>query len=106
MKHSTGFNARRLRPHGPSKWRWRFGSLLAALLMLLGIGLSSAGGAALFGHPLGLGTLTGDAAIAAAQLGGGLVSLLVGIMLWRRWQRLLRPSSGLNIDPYLLKKRD
>jgi membrane protein implicated in regulation of membrane protease activity len=106
MKHSTGFDARHLRPRGPTKWRWRFGLLLAALLMLLGIGLSIAGAAALFGQPLGLGTPSSDAALAMAQLGGGLVSLMVGIMLWRRWRRLLRPSSDLNIDPYLLKKRN
>ena len=106
MKQSTGFDASHLRPRGPTKWRWRFGLLMAAVLVLLGIGLSITGAATLFGHPLTLGTLSNDAAVAAAQLAGGLISFGVGVLLWRRWRRLLRPSNGLNIHPNLMKKRD
>lgn len=58
MKLSDGFDARRLRPKGPSNWRLRFGAALAALLATLGVLLSMAGAASLLGRPPALASQT------------------------------------------------
>jgi hypothetical protein len=50
MKLSDGFDARRLRPKGPSNWRLRLVAGIAALLAM-GVLLAMAGGAACRGIP-------------------------------------------------------
>ncbi|MES2818918.1 MAG: hypothetical protein V4812_08060 [Pseudomonadota bacterium] len=105
MKQSDGFDARRLRPPGPAKWRWRWGTLLAALLVLLGTALAFAGAAALSGHPLTR-LAEADGSLSAVLLGLGLVALGLGFWVWRSCRRRLRPSNGLCLAPHLLKKRD
>ena len=49
MKHSDGFDARRLRPRNASNWRLRLGAGLAALFATFGVLLSMAGIATLLG---------------------------------------------------------
>ena len=104
MKQSGGFDARRLRPPGPAKWRWRAGMLLALLLILAALALAVTGTAALFGQALMTG-MTGIGA-AAAQWGLALLALGLGIKLWRTCWRRLHPTYDLCLSPHLLKKHD
>ena len=76
MKISDGFDARRLRPKGPSNWRLRLVACIAALLAIVGLLLAGAGGAGLFGPSPALGDLN-------ASPGGS--ALLLGIGLLVRW---------------------
>ena len=77
MKISDGFDARRLRPKGPSNWRLRLVACMAALLAIVGLLLAGAGGA---GHVLQVRTPVGRAAAVGAvapvrcieQGGGGM----------------------------------
>ena len=79
MKISDGFDARRLRPKGPSNWRLRLGVAFAALLALCGLLLS---------------------------LAGGLLILWLGIWWWRRCRRRMHQPLSLNIASHLMKKHD
>lgn len=102
MKQSGGFDARRLRPPEPAKWRWRVGMLLALLLVLTAVTLMITGIAALFGHPP-MPSMAGTGA-ATVQLIIALPSLGLGIKLWRVCRRRLHPSYDLCLSPHLLKK--
>lgn len=106
MKQSSGFDARRLRPGGPAKWRWRCAKALAALLMLLGIGLVIVGAAALAGHPLIMSAEAAGLAVGGVQVLLGLLSVVFGRWLWRLCRRRLHPSNDLSLAPHLLKKHD
>ncbi|UVE16245.1 hypothetical protein NVV93_11490 [Pseudomonas sp. LS44] len=106
MKLSGGFNARRLRERGPSVWRWRFGTALAALFACLGVLLAMAGAATLLGRPPALGSLNATPGAAIALLISGLLLLWIGILGWRKCRRRLRRGNDLNISPHLMKKRD
>src|SRR5690606_24741941 len=67
MKFSDdGFDARRLRSHGASVWRWRVLAALATLAAAGGVLLALAGMATLLGHPAALGPL--NAGIGAASI--------------------------------------
>jgi hypothetical protein len=66
MKISDGFDARRLRPKGPSNWRFRIGAGFAALLATLGVLLAMAGAASLLGRPAALGELNGGRPVGTA----------------------------------------
>lgn len=57
MKISDGFDARRLRPKGPSHWRSRFVLTLAALVTLCGLLMALAGVASVLGGPAALSEL-------------------------------------------------
>lgn len=104
MKQSGGFDARRLRPPEPAKWRWRAGMLLALLLILAALALMVTGTAALFGQALVTGSAGSGAA--AAQWGMALLSFGLGLKLWRTCKRRLHPSYDLCLSPHLLKKHD
>jgi putative copper export protein len=106
MKLSDGFDARRLRPRGPSNWRMRLGALFSALVALLGLLLTLAGAASLLGHSPALGDLNASPAGAALLLVFGLVVLYLGVALWRRCRRRMRRSQELNLAPHLMKKHD
>ena len=106
MKISDGFDARRLRPKGPSNWRLRLGVAFAALLALCGLLLSLAGAAGLFGHSPALGELNASPGGAAVLLGSGLLILWLGVWLWRRCRRRMREPLALNIASHLMKKHD
>ncbi|WP_347901409.1 hypothetical protein [Pseudomonas purpurea] len=106
MKLSDGFDARRLRPKGPSNWRFRFGAACSALLATLGVLLALAGAASLLGHPPALGELNASPTGSAVTLAIGLLLLYAGIGLWRRCRRRSRQSRALNIAPHLMKKHD
>ena len=117
MKISDGFDARRLRPKGPSNWRLRLVAGIAALLAIIGVLLAVAGGAGLSGHSPALGELNtspGGSAIlwalplsfVAAMLAGGLLVLWFGVWLWRRSRRKMRQPLSLNIASHLMKKHD
>lgn len=104
MKHTDGFDARRLRPRGPKSWRLRIvmtiGVLLiiaAALLILLAI-------ASLLGNPQSLELLAGrDAGM--VLLAVGIVLFLTGLLLCRSARRRLRGSGDLSMSRHLMKKR-
>ncbi|HLD65635.1 MAG TPA: hypothetical protein VJA19_06310 [Pseudomonas sp.] len=104
MKQSGGFDARRLRPPGPAKWRWRGGMLLALLLILTALALAVSGSAALFGHPP-MPSMAGTGA-ATVQLATALLAFGLGIKLWRTCRRRLHPTYDLCLSPHLLKKHD
>lgn len=104
MKQSGGFDARRLRPPGPAKWRWRAGLLLALLFILAALALAISGSAALVGHPP-MPSLAGSGA-AIVQLASALLSLGLGLKLWRTCKRRLHPTYDLCLSPHLLKKHD
>ncbi|WP_340052334.1 hypothetical protein [Pseudomonas proteolytica] len=106
MKISDGFDARRLRPKGPSNWRLRLGVAFAALLALCGLLLSLAGTAGLFGHSPALGELNASPGGAAVLLVSGLLILWLGVWLWRRCRRRMRQPLSLNIASHLMKKHD
>lgn len=106
MKSSDGFNARRLRPRGPSNWRFRLGAALGAVLLTCGLLLAMAGIATLLGHPpegTGLDTSTSGAGVLT---GLGVLVLYVGLWLWRRSRRAMRRGRELNLAPHLMKKHD
>ncbi|MEH7975612.1 hypothetical protein [Pseudomonas aeruginosa] len=79
MKLSDSFDARRLRPRRPRVWRWRLAAAFAALVASLGVLLS---------------------------LALGLLSLCLGVFLWRFSRRRSRRNSDLSLSPNLMKKRD
>ena len=105
MKHSDGFDARRLRPRNASNWRLRLGAGLAALFATFGILLSMAGIATLLGQPAALGPLN-ESPAASVFVVIGLLLLTFGVLLWRRCRRRLRRPSDLSMAPHLMKKRD
>lgn len=106
MKKSGGFDARRLRPKGPSNWRMRFGAAFAALLATFGVLLVMAGIASLIGHPPALGELNASPAGASLVVVVGLFLLYIGVWMWRRCRRRMRQPSALNMAPHLMKKHD
>ncbi|WP_339532865.1 hypothetical protein [Pseudomonas mucidolens] len=106
MKISDGFDARRLRPKGPSNWRLRLGAGFAALLAMFGLLLTVAGAAGLFGLSAALGELNASPAGSAILLVIGLLILWFGIWLWRRCRRRMRQPLSLNIASHLMKKHD
>jgi threonine/homoserine/homoserine lactone efflux protein len=103
-----GFDARRLRPRGPSCWRWRFLGALAALFAAFGVLLGMAGAATLLGRPPALGPLNDSLGAAIVLLLCGLFLLWGGISAWRRCRLRMRRQYGneLSLSPRLLKKRD
>ena len=106
MKISDGFDARRLRPKGPSNWPSRLVLICAALITLCGLLLTLAGLASLIGRPDALGDLNANPAGAALVLGLGLLISWLGIWMWRRRRRYMRQPLGLNMAPHLMKKHD
>ncbi|VVN05197.1 hypothetical protein PS645_03499 [Pseudomonas fluorescens] len=106
MKLSDGFDARRLRPKGPSNWRLRFGAAFAALLATCGVLLAMAGAASLLGRPPALGELNASPLGSSIILAVGLLLLYIGVWLWRRCRRRARQSRALNMSPHLMKKHD
>ncbi|NVZ83609.1 hypothetical protein HX836_17505 [Pseudomonas yamanorum] len=106
MKISDGFDARRLRPKGPSNWRLRIGAGFAALFALAGVLLAIAGAAGLFGHSPALGELNASPGGSAILLVIGLLVLWFGLWLWRRCRRRMRQPLSLNIASHLMKKHD
>ena len=104
MKLTDNFDARRLRPREPRRWRSRFGMFLALLLITLGALLTLAGAAALLGiNQLDGMTLDSEMAIASLLLGS--VLLWVGLFIRRRIRRRLYGPSGISLLPRLGKKR-
>lgn len=101
-----GFDARRLRPRGPRRWRARLGATFAALLATLGILLSMAGAASLLGRPPALEGLDTSTTGAVIQVVFGLLFLYLGIIVWRRSRRRMRRTQDLNLAPHLMKKHD
>jgi len=106
MKISDGFDARRLRPKGPSNWGLRLCAGFAVLLAILGVLLSLAGIASLVGHSPALGELNASPGGSAVLLVVGLLILWLGVWLWRRCRRRMRQPLSLNIASHLMKKHD
>lgn len=106
MKLSDGFDARRLRPRGPSTWRTRLAAALAALFACFGILLAMAGVASLLNRPISLGALNDSPGAAVTLIVLGLFLLWAGIFAWRLFRRRLRRPSDLSMSPHLMKKRN
>ena len=106
MKLSDGFDARRLRPRGPSTWRTRLAAALAVLFACFGILLAMAGIASLLDRPISLGALNDSPGAAVTLVVFGLFLLWAGILAWRLFRRRLRRPSDLSMAPHLMKKRN
>ncbi|MGY2377661.1 hypothetical protein ACW9IB_24455 [Pseudomonas sp. SDO524_S393] len=106
MKISDGFDARRLRPKGPSNWRLRLAAGFAALLAIVGVALAVAGGAGLAGRSPALGELNTSPGGSIILLVIGLLVLWLGVWWWRRSRRKMRQPLSLNIASHLMKKHD
>ncbi|MCY1429056.1 hypothetical protein D3C76_749100 [compost metagenome] len=106
MKLSDSFDPRRLRPRRPGRWRWRFAAALAAVIATLGVLCSMAGVAALLGRQEALGDLRIEPGAGAVLLVLGLLTLWLGVMLWRAARRRARNVGGISLSPHLMKKRD
>jgi hypothetical protein len=101
-----GFNARRLRPRGPNRWRMRIGAALAAVLAAFGILLGMAGIASLLGRPPAIDSLDTSPTGAAILTVFGVLFLYLGVFVWRRCRRRMRRTQDLNLAPHLMKKHD
>ena len=106
MKISDGFDARRLRPKGPSNWRLLLEAFMAAYLAIVGMLLAGAGCAGLFGRSPALGELNASPGGSAILLVIGVLVLWLGVWLWRRSRRRMRQPLSLNIASHLMKKHD
>lgn len=106
MKLSDGFDARRLRPKGPSSWRGRLGCTLAVLVIAGGAMLIVMGVAALAGHPLLASGLDATIASGLAALIPGVLITWIGLLFWRRCRRGKRGMDGLEMSPHLLRRRN
>jgi uncharacterized membrane protein YfcA len=106
MKINDGFDARRLRPKGPSNWRMRIGAAISALLATAGVLLAMAGVASLIGHPDALGELNASPAGAVITIVFGLFLLYIGVWMWRRSRRRRRRAGELSMSAHLMKKHD
>ncbi|MBA1265116.1 hypothetical protein ACYCFK_15810 [Stutzerimonas stutzeri] len=105
MKLTDSFDARRLRPREPRRWRSRIGMLLGLLLIILGMLLALAGAASLLGNNDTLGSLTLDPETAIASLLPGLVMLWIGLLVRRRVRRRLYGPGSISLSPRLGRKR-
>jgi uncharacterized BrkB/YihY/UPF0761 family membrane protein len=101
--NSSDKYARSLRARPAGRWRWRFASVLATLMALLGILLALLGAASLLGRPVH--GLDGTMANSSVMLILGLVLLLVGLLFRRASRRRLNTVDDLSLAPHLLKKR-
>lgn len=104
MKLTDNFDARRLRPREPRRWRSRFGILLALLLIIFGALLTLAGAASLLGIKQFDGMML-EAEMAIASLLLGLFLLWIGLLIRRGIRRRLYGPSGISLSPRLGKKR-
>ncbi|CDZ93925.1 MULTISPECIES: hypothetical protein [Pseudomonadaceae] len=104
MKLTDNFDARRLRPREPRRWRSRFGMLLALLLIIFGALLTLAGAASLLGIKQFDGMML-EAEMAIASLLLGLFLLWIGLFIRRGIRRRLYGPSGISLSPRLGKKR-
>lgn len=104
MKHTDGFDARRLRPRGSRSWGQRIVIAFGVLLALAGVGLALFALASLFGDPATFEMLAGrDASLVLLGTGGAL--FLAGILLWRRARRRSSASGNLSMSRNLMRKR-
>jgi hypothetical protein len=104
MKLTDNFDARRLRPREPRRWRSRFGMLLALLLIIFGALLTLTGAASLLGIKQFDGMML-EAEMAIASLLLGLFLLWIGLFIRRGIRRRLYGPSGISLSPRLGKKR-
>ena len=104
MNLTDNFDARRLRPREPRRWRSRFGKLLALLLIIFGALLTLAGAASLLGIKQFDGMML-EAEMAIASLLLGLFLLWIGLFIRRGIRRRLYGPSGISLSPRLGKKR-
>lgn len=105
MKLTDNFDARRLRPREPRRWRSRFGMFLALLLIVLGFLLTLTGGASLSGFEQLPASMALDHETATVSLLLGLVLLWAGLLLRRGIRRRLYGPTGISLSPRLGRKR-
>mgnify|MGYP006336809463 FL=1 len=100
MKLSGGFNANRLRPRPPGKWRGRFCLTLCGLLLCIGFLLLLTGFAMALGESTQLLAGLGPLAVISTAV----ILIILGIAGWRRCRRRRQPDE-LGMAPGLLKWR-
>ena len=104
MKHTDGFDARRLRPRGPRSWRLRIVFAVGVLLAIAGTLLALFAAASLLGGPqLAELMVERDAGVALLAVGIGL--FLIGLLLGRSARRRLRASGDLSMSRHLMRRR-
>jgi len=104
MKHTNGFDARRLRPRGPNSWRLRIVIAFGVLPAVAGLLLALFAAASLIGNPQSLGLIAErDTGIALLVI--GIVLFLAGFLLCRSARRRLRGSGDLSMSRDLMRKR-
>lgn len=105
MKLTDNFDARRLRPREPRRWRSRFGLFLALLLIIFGVALALVGGASLAALEQLPADLRFDHETAIVSLLLGLALFWAGLLLRRRIRRRLYGPTGISLSPRLRRKR-
>lgn len=105
MKTSDGFDARRLRPREPKRWRLRLGALLGAAGLLLGLLTALLGGLSAVSGESAMGGLAAGRDAGIVALVAGLIVAWLGLTIWRRCRRRLRRDSELSMSPDLLRRR-
>jgi len=104
MKHTDGFDARRLRSRGLNSWRLRVVMTFGVLTAIAGSLLALFATASLLGNQQSLEIISGgDTGIAFLAI--GIVVLLAGALLCRSARRRSRGSSDLSISRHLMRKR-
>ena len=104
MKHTDGFDARRLRPRGSRSWGARIVIAFGVLLALAGTLLVLFALASLFGAPDAIGIMA-EREASMVLLGVGSVLFLFGIVLWRRARRRFSGSGNLSMSRSLMRRR-
>lgn len=104
MKHTDGFDARRLRPRGPRSWRLRIVFAVGVLLAIAGALLALFAAAALLGSPQ-LAELMVERDAGVALLAVGIALFLIGLLLGRSARRRLRASGDLSMSRHLMRRR-
>ena len=104
MKHTDGFDARRLRPRGSRSWGARIVIAFGMLLVLAGMLLVLFALASLFGATDAFGIMA-EREAGMALLGLGSVLFLVGAVLWRSARRRFSSSGNLSMSRSLMRRR-
>ncbi|MFV0455878.1 MAG: hypothetical protein ACK5NQ_12970 [Pseudomonas sp.] len=104
MKHTDGFDARRLRSRRPRSWRLRIVFAAGVLLTIAGALLALFAATSLLGSPqLAELMIERDTGVALLLVGIGL--FLIGLLLGRSARRRLRTSSDLSMSRHLMRRR-
>lgn len=104
MKHTDGFDARRLRTRGPKRWGLRIVMAFGVLMVIAGALGALFATASLFGVPqIAELMVERDAGLALLAMSIGL--FLIGLLLCRSARRRSRGSGDLSMSRHLMRRR-